>query len=62
MREEKDKMPAKSEKQRKAMGAALAIKRGEANPKRGTASAKMAKSMTEKQLKEYAAKPHKKRR
>lgn len=55
-------MPAKSEKQRKAMGAALTIKRGKAKPKPGTASAEMAKSMTKKQLREFASKPIQKRK
>lgn len=48
-------MPAKSKAQQKAAGAALSAKRGE-TPKsqlRG-ASKQMAKSMTEKQLEEFA--------
>lgn len=47
-------MPAKSDKQRKLMGAALAAKRGgkAASPE----VAKVAKSMSEKQLKEFATK------
>jgi hypothetical protein len=49
-------MPRKSEKQRKAMGAALAAKRG-GKVKKGSPSAKMAKSMTEAQLKDFARKP-----
>ena len=49
-------MPAKSEKQRKAMGAALAAKRG-GKVKKGSASAKMAKSMSEEQLIDFAKKP-----
>ncbi len=49
-------MPAKSKKQQQAMGVALAIKRGEQKPKKGTASAEMAKSMTEKQLRDFAKK------
>ncbi len=50
-------MPAKSEKQRKAAGAALSAKRGEM-PKsklKGTAK-EMYESMTEKQLEDYAKK------
>lgn len=52
-------MPAKSEKQRKAMGAALAVKRGKGKAKKGSPSAKMAKSMSEKQLVDFAKKPKK---
>ena len=50
-------MPAQSSKQQKAAGIALAIKRGEAKAKPGTPSAEMAKSMTQKQAKEFATKP-----
>ncbi len=49
-------MPAKSEKQRRLMGAALAYKRGESH----TSSAeikKVADSMTEKELEDFASKP-----
>jgi hypothetical protein len=49
-------MPAVSEKQRKAMGAALAAKRG-GKVKKGSPSSKMAKSMSEGQLKDFAKKP-----
>jgi hypothetical protein len=54
-------MPAKSKKQQKAAGAALAAKRGE----RSKASLKgpskhMAKSMTEKQLRDFAKTKRKK--
>lgn len=50
-------MPAKSEKQRKAAGAALAAKRGERDPDtlRG-ASKQMYESMTEEKLAEMAKK------
>lgn len=53
-------MPARSKSQQKAAGAALAAKRGEADPKtlRG-ASKEMAKSMTEEELRELAATSHK---
>ena len=54
-------MPAKSSAQRKAAGAALAIKRGEAKPQKGTPSAEMAKSMTEEQISDFARKKKKKR-
>jgi len=48
-------MPAKSKKQQKAAGMALAAKRGEISPNKLKGSAKqMYKSMTQKQLKEYA--------
>ena len=53
----KEIMPAKSSAQQKAAGIALAIKRGEAKAKPGTASAEMAKSMTAKQAREFATKP-----
>jgi len=49
-------MPAKSEKQRKLMGAALSYKRGESH----TASdeiKKVSNSMSEKELEDYASKP-----
>ncbi len=55
-------MPAVSEKQRRAMGAALAAKRGEAKVKRGSPSAKMAASMTESELEDFARKPKKSRK
>ena len=50
-------MPATSKAQRQAAGIALAIKRGEAKAKPGTPSAEMAKSMMQKQAKEFATKP-----
>ena len=50
-------MPAKSDRQKKAAGAALAAKRGE-TPKAGLQGpAKQMLSMSEKQLTEFAAKP-----
>lgn len=49
-------MPAKSEKQRRLMGAALAYKRGE-NPDASEEVRKVAESMTESELKEWASKP-----
>lgn len=51
-------MPAKSERQRKAAGAALSAKRGEQSKKslRG-ASKGMVESMTEDELEELASKP-----
>jgi len=49
-------MPAKSQKQQKAAGAALAAKRGETpKSKLKGASREMADSMTEKQLDELAS-------
>lgn len=54
-------MPAKSEKQRRLMGAALAYKRGESK----TASEeikKVAGSMTEEQLEDFASKPKSKKK
>jgi len=53
-------MPAKSEKQRRLMGAALSYKRGES--KHPTAEAKkVAKSMSEEQLEDFASKPKSKK-
>jgi hypothetical protein len=54
-------MPAKSKKQQMAAGAALAAKRGERSKSslRG-ASKQMAKSMSEKQLEEFASTKRKK--
>ncbi len=49
-------MPAVSERQRKLAGIALAIKRGETPKGYSKQAAKMAKSMTAKQLKDYAKK------
>lgn len=56
-------MPAKSESQRKAAGAALSAKRGERSPSslRG-ASKQMYDSMTQKQLRDYAKKPASKKK
>jgi hypothetical protein len=49
-------MPAKSKKQQMAAGAALAAKRGEIKKsKLKGASKQMAKSMTKKQLEEFAS-------
>jgi hypothetical protein len=54
-------MPAKSKKQQKAAGAALAAKRGETKKSslKG-ASKQMVESMTEKQLKDFASTKRKK--
>ncbi len=56
-------MPAKSEKQRKLMGAALAYKRGESDTS-SEEIRKVANSMSEKDLEDFASKPksEKKRR
>ena len=49
-------MPAKSKAQRKAAGMALAAKRGEISPKELKGAAKqMYESMTEEELREFAA-------
>lgn len=48
-------MPAKSEKQRRLMGAALSYKRGE-NKNASEEVKKVANSMTEKELEEFASK------
>lgn len=53
-------MPAKSERQRRLMAMALAYKRGEL--KRASPQVrKLAASMTEQQLRDYARKPRRKR-
>ncbi len=49
-------MPAKSEKQRRLMGAALSYKRGE-NTHPSEEVKKVADSMTESQLEDFASKP-----
>jgi len=49
-------MPAKSEKQRRLMGAALSYKRGE-NKNPSDEVKEVAKGMTEKQLEDMASKP-----
>ena len=49
-------MPAKSEKQRRLMGAALAYKRGE-NDNASDEIKKVSNSMTEKELEDFASKP-----
>lgn len=52
----KNDMPAKSEKQRRLMGAALSYKRGENKHPSGEVK-QVAESMTEKQLADMAKKP-----
>jgi len=54
-------MPAASERQRKLAGIALAMKRGETPRSYSKEAAKMADSMTEGQLEEYARKPKSRR-
>jgi len=54
-------MPARSEKQRRLMGAALSYKRGE-NKKPSEEVKKVAGDMTEKQLEDMASKPIEKKR
>jgi len=49
-------MPADSEKQRRAMGAALAVKRGKVKPKPKSPSAEMAENMSENQISDFATK------
>ena len=55
-------MPAKSPEQRRAAGMALAKKRGELTkpPRKGGPVQKMAKSMSESQLRDFAKKPKRK--
>ena len=52
-------MPAKSKNQRRMMGMALAMKRGEMEPMEGPAHEAM-ESMKEEQLEDYARTPEKK--
>lgn len=52
-------MPAKSEKQRRLMGAALAYKRGETKNASDEIK-RIADSMTEKELEDFASKPKQK--
>ncbi|MCD7978778.1 MAG: DUF3008 family protein [Tannerellaceae bacterium] len=54
-------MPAKSEKQRKLMGAALAYKRGESSTS-SEEIRKVANSMTEKELEDFASKSNKEKK
>src|ERR1700751_2700201 len=49
-------MPAKSDKQQTAARIAHAIKKGKVKPKKGTASAEMAKGMSDKQIKHFMVK------
>lgn len=49
-------MPAKSKEQQTAMRIAKAVKQGKAKAKPGTPSAKLAKTMTTKQLGHYTGK------
>jgi len=49
-------MPAKSEEQRRLMGAALSYKRGE-NKNASDEIKKVANGMTEKELEDFASKP-----
>ena len=53
-------MPAESEAQRKLMAIALQIKRGELPASYSPEAAKLARAMTERQLRDYARKPVKK--
>jgi len=53
-------MPAESEAQRKLMAIALQIKRGELPVSYSPEAAKLARTMTERQLSDYARKPVKK--
>jgi hypothetical protein len=49
-------MPAKSDKQQTAARIAHAIKKGKVKPKPGTASAEMAKGMSDKKIKHFMVK------
>jgi Protein of unknwon function (DUF3008) len=49
-------MPAKSDKQQTAARIAHAIKKGKVKPKPGTASAQMAKGMSDKKIKHFMVK------
>jgi hypothetical protein len=51
-------MPAKSIKQQRLFGIALSMKRGETPYSYSPKASKLAKSMTETKLKEFASTPH----
>lgn len=53
-------MPAVSKEQRRLFGIALSIKRGETPKSYSKEAAKLARTMSEKKLEEYARKPVKK--
>ena len=55
-------MPAKSSRQRKLFGIALAIKRGQAKCSDYPEACKIAKSMTEAQIREFAMKPKRRKK
>jgi len=55
-------MPAVSERQRKAMAIALSIKRGETPKSYSPKLAKLAKSMSEQQLRDFAKKRRKRKK
>ena len=55
-------MPSISEKQRRKMGIALAIKRGKVPASYSPEAARMSKEMTAKQLRDYAKKRKRKRK
>lgn len=50
-------MPAKTQAQQAAFGAATAIKKGKMKPKKGTPSAKIASSMSLPDIEEFASTP-----
>lgn len=52
-------MPGVSKRQRQAAGIAHAIQKGEVKPQKGTPSAAMAKSMTQRETKAFSQKPKK---
>jgi len=54
-------VPSSSEKQRRLAGVALSIKEGKTPKSYSSEAAKMAKTMSRKQLEEFAKKPIKKR-
>ena len=56
MKKEKEKMPAKSEAQRRLFGIALGMKRGTTPKTPGTAAAKIAEGLSESKIREYAKK------
>lgn len=49
-------MPAVSEAQRRLFGMALAVKRGQAKPKKGSAAARIAKTVGEAGIVDFATK------
>jgi len=55
-------MPSKSEKQRRLFGTALAIKRGETPASYSPEAARIARTMSEKEIREFAKRPRRRKK